>query len=225
VSGPPPSQLGEIALQISLSALLAGAVGAEREWTGKWAGLRTHMLIAVGATLLAHISALPSANGTSWDGGRIAAQIVTGVGFIGAGTILQSRGSVHGLTTAAGLWVAAAIGIAVGFGDYLAGIVTTMALLVILTGLRPLERRLLRSHMRVVVLQLERGQKVSQVMEVIEESAIETAGLEVSRRGPQPAVTVKLRGTEDDARRLVQFASLHGLHAVEETEPSRPPFP
>jgi putative Mg2+ transporter-C (MgtC) family protein len=225
VSGPPSSELAEIALKISLSALLSGAVGAEREWTGKWAGLRTHMLIAVGATLLAHISAQPAANGTSWDGGRIAAQIVTGVGFIGAGTILQSRGAVHGLTTAAGLWVAAAIGIAVGFGDYVAGIVTTMALLIILTLLRPLERRLLRGHLRIVVLQLERGQKVSQVMEVIEDSAVETAGIEVSRRGPQPGVTVKLRGTEDDARRLIQFANLHGLHAVEETDPGRPPFP
>jgi putative Mg2+ transporter-C (MgtC) family protein len=220
------TELGEISLKIVLAAVLAGAVGAEREWTGKWAGLRTHMLIAVGATLLAHLSSLPAPGGTgSWDGGRIAAQIVTGVGFIGGGTILQSRGAVHGLTTAAGMWVAAAIGIAIGFSDYVAGIVTTVALLIILTALRPLERHLQRGHLRVVALQLGKGQKVSTVMALIEESAVETEGIEVSRRGPLPAVTVKLRGKDADAQRLIQFATLHGISAVDETDPKRPPFP
>jgi putative Mg2+ transporter-C (MgtC) family protein len=221
------TELAEIGLKISLVAVLAGTIGAEREWTGKWAGLRTHMLIAVGATLLAHISSRPAASGAgTWDGGRIAAQIVTGVGFIGGGTILQARGAVHGLTTAAGLWVAAAIGIAVGFSDYVAGIVTTVALLLILVALRPIENRLLRGHLRVVVVHLERGQKPSQVMEVVEDTAVETAGIEVSRRGPQPAVVVKLRGSDEDARRFIAQASLHGLQAVEETEPKKPPpFP
>ena len=227
------TELAEIGLKITLSALLAGAVGAEREWTGKWAGLRTHMLIAVGATLLTHLSlhAGPGGGGTggagggTWDGGRIAAQIITGVGFICGGTILQSRGAVHGLTTAAGLWVAAAIGIAIGFSDYVAGTVTTVALLIILTALRPVERRLLRGHLRTIVMQLEKGQKVSQVMECIEESAVETEGIEVSRRGPQTTLIVKLRGLEEDARRLVQHASLHGIRALDETDPKRPPFP
>ncbi|HVR06601.1 MAG TPA: MgtC/SapB family protein [Thermoanaerobaculia bacterium] len=220
------SGLGEIGLKIVLSAVLAGAVGAEREWTGKWAGLRTHMLIAVGATLLAHLSSQSAPGGTgSWDGGRIAAQIVTGVGFIGGGTILQSRGAIHGLTTAAGMWVAAAIGIAIGFSDYLAGIVTTVALLVILVALRPLERYLQRGHLRIVALQLGKGQKVSSLMAIIEESAVETEGIEISRRAPQPAVMVKLRGKDEDAQRLIQFATLHGVTAVDETDPKRPPFP
>ncbi|HEY6320135.1 MAG TPA: MgtC/SapB family protein [Thermoanaerobaculia bacterium] len=225
------TELAEIGLKISLSALLAGAIGAEREWTGKWAGLRTHMLMAVGATLLTHLSLQagpgggPGTGTGTWDGGRIAAQIVTGVGFIGGGTILQSRGAVHGLTTAAGLWVAAAIGIAIGFSDYIAGVVTTVALLIILTALRPLERLLVRGHLRTVVLQLEKGQKVSQAMECIEESAVETEGIEVSRRGPQTSLIIKLRGLEGDARRLVEHASLHGIRALDETDPKRPPFP
>jgi putative Mg2+ transporter-C (MgtC) family protein len=225
------NELAEIGLKISLSALLAGAVGAEREWTGKWAGLRTHMLIAVGATLFTHLSLQagpgggPGTGTGTWDGGRIAAQIVTGVGFIGGGTILQSRGAVHGLTTAAGLWVAAAIGVAIGFSDYVAGVVTTAALLIILTALRPVERLLVRGHLRTVVLQLEKGQKVSQAMECIEESAVETEGIEVSRRGLQPALIVKLRGLDEDARRLVAHASLHGIRALDETDPKRPPFP
>jgi putative Mg2+ transporter-C (MgtC) family protein len=223
------TELSQIGFKIALSALLAGAVGAEREWTGKWAGLRTHMLIAVGATLLTHLSQQAGPGGGTgtgtWDGGRIAAQIVTGVGFIGGGTILQSRGAVHGLTTAAGLWVAAAIGIAIGFSNYVAGVVTTVALLIILTALRPFERLLVRGHLRTVVLQLEKGQKVSDVMACIEESAVETEGIEVTRRGPQTSLIVKLRGLEGDARRLVEHASLHGIRAVDETDPKRPPFP
>jgi len=228
------TELAEIGLKISLSALLAGAIGAERQWTGKWAGLRTHMLMAVGATLLTHLSlqtgsgggaAGGATGGATWDGGRIAAQIVTGVGFIGGGTILQSRGAVHGLTTAAGLWVAAAIGIAIGFSDYIAGIVTTVALLLILTALRPVERRLLRGHLRIIVMQLEKGQKVSEVMACLEESAVETEGIEVSRNGPHTALTIKMRGQEGDARRLIEHASLHGIRAIDETDPKRPPFP
>jgi hypothetical protein len=94
----------QIVIKVLLSALLGGAVGAERERTGKWAGLRTHMLIAVGAALVTDVSiaiGLDHGPEQGWDPGRVAAQIVSGLGFIGAGTIIQSRGAVHGLTTAA----------------------------------------------------------------------------------------------------------------------------
>ncbi|HSK76845.1 MAG TPA: MgtC/SapB family protein [Thermoanaerobaculia bacterium] len=142
------SPLWEITVKIVLSSLLGGLIGAERERKGKWAGLRTHMLIAVGSALLTHISILVgreyAVGSNAWDPGRIAAQIVSGVGFIGAGTIIQSRGAVQGLTTAAGLWVASAIGIAVGGGFYGEAVVTSGALLVILGALRPLERLLRR---------------------------------------------------------------------------------
>ncbi|MBV8201998.1 MAG: hypothetical protein JOZ15_15370, partial [Acidobacteria bacterium] len=111
------------------------------------------------------------------------------------------------------------------FAEYVSAVTTTVALLLILSALRPLERRLLRGHLRTVVLQLEKGQKVSQVMEVVEDCAIETESVEVSRRRPQPAVTITLRGGAGDAQRLVTHASLHGIHAVEETDPQHPPFP
>lgn len=138
----------EIGSKIALSALLGAAVGAEREWTGKEAGLRTHMLIAIGAAILTDLSVrigpLFAAGSQAWDPGRIAAQVVTGVGFIGAGTIIQARGSVHGLTTAAGLWVAAAIGMAVGATLYVAAVMGTVALLLILAALKPIERALFK---------------------------------------------------------------------------------
>jgi putative Mg2+ transporter-C (MgtC) family protein len=219
------SDLTDIAIKIGLSALLSGAVGIEREWTGKWAGMRTHMLIAVGSTLFTMISSRPAASGGIGDAGRIAAQVVTGVGFIGAGTILQSRGAVHGLTTAAGLWVAAAVGVAVGAGSFSAAIFTTVALLVILAALRPVERLLVRSHLRTVVLHLERGQKVAQVLDAVEECALETEAIEVSRTAGRPQVTVRMRGSAEDARRLLQTASLQGLQGTDETEPRPAPFP
>ena len=217
--------LEEIALKIGLSALLAGAVGAEREWTGKWAGLRTHMLIAVGSTLLAHLSHSPSPAdpSRSWDDGRIAAQIVSGVGFIGAGTILQSRGAVHGLTTAAGLWVACAIGIAVGGGFYWEAALTATALLLILVALRPIENSLLHRHRRTVMIQLKPGQKPSHVAQLLEEAAVETETVSITERGNHPVVLVCFRGSAEDGQRFIQQASLQGYSAVDETATSKPP--
>jgi putative Mg2+ transporter-C (MgtC) family protein len=112
-------------------ALLFGAViGSERELRGKPAGFKTHALISLGACAITFLSLHFTKDG---DPGRIAAQIVSGVGFIGAGTILQSRQSVYGLTTAATIWVVSAIGMMVGAGFYLASfIVTLMAILFLL---------------------------------------------------------------------------------------------
>jgi putative Mg2+ transporter-C (MgtC) family protein len=139
-----------VAVKVALSAVLAGAVGLERELTGKPAGLRTHMLIAVGSALLTDLSLqigpLFAGGSTAWDPGRIASQIVPGVGFICAGTILQARGTVHGLTTAAGLWMASAIGMAVGATFYAQAVIGTVAVLIILAALRPVERWLVRQR-------------------------------------------------------------------------------
>ncbi len=121
-----------------LAVVLGGAVGVERELQQKAAGLRTNILICVGATLFTVLS-LEMA-GPTGDPARIAAQIVTGVGFLGAGTIMQSGGSVSGLTTAATMWVVAAIGMAVGFGAVLEATGATLLLLLVLSALKPIER-------------------------------------------------------------------------------------
>jgi putative Mg2+ transporter-C (MgtC) family protein len=141
-----------VAAKVALSAVLAGAVGLERELTGKPAGLRTHMLIAVGSALLTDLSVRIgpafAAGSSAWDPGRIASQIVPGVGFICAGTIIQARGTIQGLTTAAGMWVASAVGMAVGAGLYGEALIGTLALLLIIVALRPVERLLNRGHAR-----------------------------------------------------------------------------
>src|SRR5690606_28853665 len=115
--------------RLLLAALLGGLIGLEREISDKPAGLRTNLLICVGATLLMELSidvaALPG-GGFRSDPARIAAQVVSGIGFIGAGTILQARGSVTGLTTAATIWVVAAIGMAVGARAYVEAVGSTV---------------------------------------------------------------------------------------------------
>jgi putative Mg2+ transporter-C (MgtC) family protein len=127
---------------LALAALLGGAIGWEREHKDKPAGLRTNILICVGAALLTDLGLeIARASDGPADPARISAQIVSGIGFLGAGTILQSRGSVSGLTTAATLWVVAAIGMAAGAGRYVEATGTALLVLVVLIPLRWLEDR------------------------------------------------------------------------------------
>jgi putative Mg2+ transporter-C (MgtC) family protein len=133
--------------RLMLSAALGGAVGMEREVSGKPAGLRTNLLICVGAALITEMSVLitqTAGTGGRGDPGRLAAQIVSGIGFIGAGTILQSRGRIIGLTSAATLWVVAAVGIAVGVREYTVSIGATVLILITLFLLRRVEDVLAR---------------------------------------------------------------------------------
>ena len=130
--------------KLVLSLLLGSLIGFERRLKGQIAGLRTFALIAMGATLAMLISIyipqvyLGMKNG---DPGRIAAQVVSGVGFLGAGAIIQMKGSVRGLTTAAGIWMTACIGLAVGAGMYLIAIAATLLILFILVNIERFEHR------------------------------------------------------------------------------------
>lgn len=129
--------------KLLLATLLGGAIGWERERAHKPAGLRTNVLICLAATLLTDLSVKVAASSPETsDPGRIAGQIVTGVGFLGAGTILQARGSVTGLTTAATLWIVSAIGIATGFGAWVEAVGTSLLVLIALIPLHWLEMRI-----------------------------------------------------------------------------------
>ncbi|HIX26944.1 MAG TPA: MgtC/SapB family protein [Candidatus Barnesiella excrementigallinarum] len=130
--------------KLMLSLLLGGIVGFERKRKGQVAGARTFALISMGATLAMIVSIyipqvyLGLKNG---DPGRVAAQVITGVGFLGAGAIIQTKGSVRGLTTAAGIWMVAALGLAVGVGLYLVATISTILILFTLVSLEQYERR------------------------------------------------------------------------------------
>ena len=125
-------------LSIILVVIFGAAVGTEREISGKAAGLRTNLLICLGAAVFTIISKQMAGESDSLT--RIAAQIVTGVGFLGAGAIIQDRGGVHGLTTAATIWLVASIGMACGAGFYALAAISTLIAVIVLIGLGQLEK-------------------------------------------------------------------------------------
>jgi len=140
--------LNTIVVRLGLSLLLGALVGWEREAKGKPAGLRTLTLVSVGSTLFVVLSldlmSTASASQT-WDPLRILNALIQGIGFIGAGTVLRTGGTVQGLTTAAALWAMTAVGAAVGLGMYSTAVVSTLTILVILHGFEYVENRWLAS--------------------------------------------------------------------------------
>jgi putative Mg2+ transporter-C (MgtC) family protein len=130
-------------LSLLFAMLLGGAIGFEREINGKPAGLRTNILICLGAALFTLVARRMGLDAASSDAaGRVAGGIVTGVGFLGAGALIQEGNGVHGLTTAAGIWLVASIGIACGAGYYVMAAVATGLALAALFGLLPITRRI-----------------------------------------------------------------------------------
>ncbi len=147
----------EIIIRLALASLFGALIGLERERKHWAAGLRTHMMVCVGACLIMMVSAFGFSDilGTpnvTLDPSRIAAQVVSGIGFIGAGTILLlKQGTIKGLTTASGLWTVAAIGLATGGGMYFAAIATTVIAIIILWALKPLEMMYLKKNKQKVL--------------------------------------------------------------------------
>lgn len=153
----------ELVSRLLIAALLGSVIGFERERLSWAAGLRTHMLVCVGAALMMLVSAFGFADvlgqkNVVLDPSRVAAQVVSGIGFLGAGSILLRGEVVRGLTTAASLWSVAGIGLAVGGGMYTAAIGATVIILIILAGIKPLERRFISvRQQRTIQLLVERG--------------------------------------------------------------------
>jgi putative Mg2+ transporter-C (MgtC) family protein len=131
----------ELAQRLLLAAVLGSVLGLEREWRNKDAGLRTNILIAIGSALFTLMS-IELTDGKTGDTSRVAAQIVTGIGFLGAGAIMRTDAGIQGLTTAATIWVNAAIGVAAGGGEYRLALIATFVTLVVLMVLQPIEKYL-----------------------------------------------------------------------------------
>jgi putative Mg2+ transporter-C (MgtC) family protein len=170
---------GELLGRLALAAALGGAIGIEREIREQEAGLRTHMLVSVGAALFTVVGAY-GFEGQNVDPSRIAAQIVTGVGFLGAGAIMRRGFSVRGLTTAATLWVVAAVGLASGAGYYSAAAIATGLVLVLLVPLRILARRYIdRPLGRRLAVQLGKGVGSAPVISALESLGIALQSFEL----------------------------------------------
>jgi putative Mg2+ transporter-C (MgtC) family protein len=133
-----------ITMKLALSCFLSGSIGLERAWRGKPAGVRTHVLVSLGSTLIVLISVHMATLGPNIDPTRIASNVVTGLGFLGAGTIMHTGETVLGLTTAASLWAVGAIGLAVGSGYYEGAIQAWVFILATLHVLDRLERYMVK---------------------------------------------------------------------------------
>jgi putative Mg2+ transporter-C (MgtC) family protein len=216
----------DVLLRIVVAAALTGAIGVERELRERAAGLRTHMLVGVGSALFTIVSAygwgefsFSTREGVVFDPTRIAAQIVTGIGFLGAGAIIRQGLSVRGLTTAAGLWVVAAIGMASGAGYYSAAAITTGVVLVGLGPLRWVEGGFLsrlRRGGRVLEIDMLRERPISNVLSVVESRRARVNRVEFedeeNRRQVRIELDVPLGAAE--ARLVDELASLEEVTAV-----------
>jgi putative Mg2+ transporter-C (MgtC) family protein len=185
----------EVALRLSLAVVLCAAIGIEREVRGQAAGLRTHILVGLGSALFTLVSAYgfhdfvrPVSNGaganvpyTLVDPSRIAAQIVSGIGFLGAGAIIRQGPTIRGLTTAAALWIAAAIGMAAAAGFYFGALVATLIVMVALVGFRQLRPWLfvrLRSDIAFLDLELATEKRLGQVLAILAAHEINVESLQ-----------------------------------------------
>jgi putative Mg2+ transporter-C (MgtC) family protein len=198
----PELQFGEILLRVVLAGVFGGAIGAEREIREREAGLRTHMLVSIGAALFTLVSAygfsdftFSARSGITYDPTRIAAQIVTGIGFLGAGAIIRQGLSVRGLTTAASLWVVAAIGLATGAGYYSAAFITTVVVLVSLWPLRIIAFRLFErvrpGELRLEV-ELQPSESPSVLLDPLDKRGIAVRSFEVEDAQDRRRVVLEL---------------------------------
>jgi putative Mg2+ transporter-C (MgtC) family protein len=184
---------GEALLRLALAGALGGLIGLERELRDREAGLRTHLLVSLGAALFTIAGAYGFASFRLTDPTRVAAQIVTGIGFLGAGAIIRQGSSIRGLTTAATLWVVAAVGLAAGAGYYSAALITTGLVLLALWPLRigayyMLKR--VRAEDGRLLVELPVGTRPGELIDEIEKAGARISAIEVTREGDRRRLEV-----------------------------------
>ena len=222
---------GEVAIRLLLTAVLCGVIGFERETRDQSAGFRTHILLGLGAALFTLVSAhgftafteaalQSGGRGIQFDPTRIAAQIVTGIGFLGAGAIIRQGMDVRGLTTAASLWAAAAIGMAVGAGYYFGAAATTIIVIAALYLLREVRNRLLprlRTELGVLnVTFADTGSEINEVVGTLERHSVQIRSLGVEIEGGRASYTIQLRipPRRSMQEALQEISALSGVERV-----------
>ena len=210
----------DLLVKLALAVVLGGVIGLEREIAGKPAGLRTNILICVGAALLTDVSVQITfaPDGTRFgDPSRIAAQIVTGIGFIGAGTIMQTKGAVTGLTSAATIFVVAAIGVAIGAGQYMEATGAGLLVALVLAGLGTLEHRLRRAR-RVLscTIRARPGHPIDEIEDALSASGIRIIDKRVFDHGEDRVFELKLAGPARQfdvvSEKLLTHDGVFGVH-------------
>ncbi len=224
-AGVPTLNWDQELVRLLVAAVLGAAVGLERELREREAGLRTHLLVCMGSALFTLVSAygfndflVNGGNVVRADPTRIAAQIVTGIGFLGAGAIIRQGLSVRGLTTAATLWLVAGIGMACGAGYYVPALIGTAIALVTLGPLRTMSYRGLRRfrpRTEHLLVELPAGGSPAPVIDVIEQHAGRVVSMEVTQEGDRRSVLVDVQLTETAAPFVVAgVAEIDGVLEV-----------
>lgn len=201
--------IGEMILRIAVGGLLGGLIGLERHLRAKEAGIRTHFLVGLGSALFMVISRFGFPDAEHFDASRIAAQVVSGMGFLGAGLIIFHKNSVRGLTTAAGVWVVSAIGLASGAGMFRVAAAATVMSVICLEAMHFLLRRYERHQIRVCF----RARTSETVQAVLHRYSrdIESYTMEESADGVEASVILRLT-SRDSAEKLIRsFRNIAGL--------------
>ena len=193
----------EILIRLLLASAFGGLIGLERERKDWAAGLRTHMMVSVGSCLIMIVSAfgfsdILGTENVSLDPSRVASQVISGIGFIGAGTILfLKQGAIRGLTTASGLWTVAAIGLATGGGLYFAAGATTIIALIILWALKPLEQIYFRKYKPLLLRITSRPDSESDfIRRLLENKEIKIQSINLERNDNEYIYDLKFDHTE-----------------------------
>lgn len=176
----------EMIFRLLLASVLGGLIGLEREANNRPAGLRTHILVSAGSALIMLVSIYGfvghGPNGEGGEPARLAAQVVSGIGFLGAGTILRQGNSIKGLTTAASLWVSGGIGLAIGDGYYVGGLATAGIVLFSLTGLRLAEKHIFpNQYKRINIVSSERPGLIGDIGVLLGQNQITIKQIEISQ--------------------------------------------
>lgn len=203
--------LWELTLRLAMATILGSMVGLERERLDRAAGLRTHAHVSVASALMMIVSTYgfplpPEGVAGVFDPGRIAAQVVSGIGFLGAGVIIFRDNTVRGLTTAASLWAVAGVGLATGGGLYVA----TVFMLLIQAGLKPVERRFFKKHaqMHRVLLEVDRGADVLEGIQFATNSTpVRLRSMEFDHDGTDTLDTIELALMADQQQDILGLMS------------------
>ncbi|MFV9669535.1 MgtC/SapB family protein [Pantoea sp. ARC607] len=215
--------LMDMLIRIALAGILGGLIGLERQMRAKEAGLRTHILVGIGSAMFMLVSKygfadMLTSDHVALDPSRIAAQVVSGMGFLGAGTIMIQKQVVKGLTTAAGLWVTAAIGLVIGSGMYEIGIYGTVLALLVLEAFRRLSHLLIGKHHTLLVFL--KPKSVPLVLLVMQREGIRYNNVTVINRDAESglcelSVQVTLSRRSNDVHLYDKIMEIKGVQSLE----------
>lgn len=212
--------------KILMALLCGGIVGLERELRRKSAGIKTNMLICVGSALYTALSCLISASfadqGVYGDPGRVAAQIVSGIGFLGGGAIIQSKGNIHGLTTAATIWVVAALGVSIGIGYGVLALCSAFIVVMVLIGVRWIENRFLSrtsSYSCEIVVRDSTGKTKEQLQNLIFLNDLDMDDFDLFRHNGDSQIRMRVKGSLYNYKQFqLALWKLKGVREIRQTE-------